>query len=243
MIRKILSVRKKEFPKSHSKRNHDIQRIETFSDGVFAFAVTLLIVSLEVPHTFEELLTTMRGFFAFGISFLILFSIWNEQHRFFRTYGLDDYLTLALNGMLLFIVLFYVYPLKFLFSLMFSDQIYGLHKSPFIISQHQTPTLMIIYGLGFLTIYLLFMFMYEHAFRKSKELGLSSAEKFACKTNVYRALIMVSIALVSIIMALMLSDEDSGFAGFAYFLIGPAFSIFYTLRNKLRRKQNLEREE
>jgi hypothetical protein len=103
----------------HTKRNYEIQRIETFSDGVFAFAVTLLIVSLEVPHSFEELLMTMRGFFAFGISFLILISIWNEQHRFFRLYGMDDSRTIALNGFLLFIVLFYVYPLKFVFSLMF----------------------------------------------------------------------------------------------------------------------------
>ncbi len=39
----------------------------TFAGGtVFAFAVTLLVVSLEVPHTFSELLTTMRGFLAFG---------------------------------------------------------------------------------------------------------------------------------------------------------------------------------
>ncbi len=108
MIRKLFSGTHNESKGLHTKRNYEIQRIETFSDGVFAFAVTLLIVSLEVPHSFEELLMTMRGFFAFGISFLILISIWNEQHRFFRLYGMDDSRTIALNGFLLFIVLFYV---------------------------------------------------------------------------------------------------------------------------------------
>ena len=181
MIRKLFSGTHNQAKGLHTKRNYEIQRIETFSDGVFAFAVTLLIVSLEVPHSFEELLMTMRGFFAFGISFLILISIWNEQHRFFRSYGMDDSWTLVLNGFLLFIVLFYVYPLKFLFSLMFSDQIYEMNKSPFVISQHQVPALMIIYGLGFMIIYLLFLFMYAHAYRKFEaELGLKlERKKFA----------------------------------------------------------------
>jgi hypothetical protein len=43
-------------------RSHEISRIEGLSDGVFAFAVTLLVVSLEVPKTFNELMETMRGF-------------------------------------------------------------------------------------------------------------------------------------------------------------------------------------
>jgi uncharacterized membrane protein len=67
-------------------RGHEILRIEAFSDAVFALAVTLLIVSLEVPNSFEELMVTMRGFFAFGISFTILMMIWYEQNVFFRRY-------------------------------------------------------------------------------------------------------------------------------------------------------------
>jgi uncharacterized membrane protein len=79
---------------------------------VFAFAVTLLIVSLEVPKSFEELIVTMRGFVAFGICFFLLMLIWHEQNIFFRRYGLHDTITITLNAILIFLVLFYVYPLK-----------------------------------------------------------------------------------------------------------------------------------
>ena len=236
MIRKLLSQSAPVRNKRDSKRNYEIQRIETFSDGVFAFAVTLLIVSLEVPKSFDELLTTMRGFLAFGISFLILFMIWNEQHRFFRHYGLDDIWTLTLNGILLFLVLFYVYPLKFLFTLMFREMIYGSNNSPYEMKQSQVPALMMIYAAGFIAIYFLFFLMYLHAVRKSKELSLSGIEKFDCKSSMYKVLIMVIIGICSFITAALLKDNLAGFAGWIYILLAPAITIYFTFRNKIRAK-------
>src|SRR5262245_35209848 len=57
-------------------RSHEITRVEGFSDAVLAFAVTLLVVSLEVPQTFHELQESMSGFVAFAIGFALLFWIW-----------------------------------------------------------------------------------------------------------------------------------------------------------------------
>jgi hypothetical protein len=93
-------------------RGEDVWRVEGFSDAVFAFAVTLLVVSLEVPETFDELIQTMRGFLAFAISFALLIWIWYEHYKFFRRYGLRGMPTLWINAVLLFLVLFFVYPLK-----------------------------------------------------------------------------------------------------------------------------------
>src|SRR6185369_8333908 len=102
-------------------RSHEITRVEGFSDAVFGFAVTLLIVSLEVPRTSGELLETMRGFGAFLATFVILAGMWYAQFTFFRRYGLEDRKTVVLNLALLFTVLFFIYPLKFLFSALFTD--------------------------------------------------------------------------------------------------------------------------
>src|ERR1700741_1796459 len=85
-------------------RSEEISRIEGLSDAVFGFAITLLVVSLEVPKTFRELASAMSGFGAFAISFGLLFLVWYNQHKFFRRYGLQDVVTTVLNAVLLFLV-------------------------------------------------------------------------------------------------------------------------------------------
>ena len=68
-------------------RRHEVSRLEGFSDAVFGFALTLLVVSLEVPKTFTELQASMRGFVAFAICFTLLFQVWWRHYKFFRRYG------------------------------------------------------------------------------------------------------------------------------------------------------------
>src|SRR5258708_4024016 len=84
-------------------RGGEVARIEGLSDAVFAFAVTLLVVSLEVPKTFNELAEIMRGFVPFAICFTFLMQVWYEQYRFFRRYNLQDTTSIIVNCFLLFI--------------------------------------------------------------------------------------------------------------------------------------------
>ena len=93
-------------------RGHEASRIEGFSDAVFGFALTLLVASIEVPPDFEALKLTLRGFLPFALTFALISWIWYLHYAFFRQFGLSDRLTIVLNGVLLFVVLFFVYPLK-----------------------------------------------------------------------------------------------------------------------------------
>ena len=98
-------------------RGNEVSRVEGFTDAVFAFAVTLLVVALEGPHTFEGLLDVLRGFPAFVLCFVLLMMFWNAHFRFHRRYGLEDTFSRIMTMAILVLVLFFVYPLKFLFTL------------------------------------------------------------------------------------------------------------------------------
>src|SRR5947209_6323758 len=106
-------------------RGSEVTRLESFSDAVFGFALTLLVVSLDVPKSFEDLFAAMRGFPSFAVCFLFLALIWNGHYKFCRRFGLHDSLTRFLTCLLLFLVLFYVYPLKFLFNLSITGMLFG----------------------------------------------------------------------------------------------------------------------
>jgi uncharacterized membrane protein len=62
-------------------REHGVSRLEGFSDDVFAFALTLLVVSLEVPRTYRDLETASRGFVGFALTFAVLGWIWHATQR------------------------------------------------------------------------------------------------------------------------------------------------------------------
>jgi uncharacterized membrane protein len=236
-------IREKIFPTHEQRtghgfrlRGHEVQRIETFSDAVFAFAVTLLIVSLEVPKSFDDLLVSIRGFFTFAICFTLLMMIWHEQHVFFRRYALDDTWTVVLNSMLIFIVLFYVYPLKFLFSLWFGELIYGAGKNPFSIREDQVPQLFVVYGSGFLIIYSIFFFLYLHVLRRRAHLQLSPLEVFDTTTKLYSQLTMMTVGVCAVILALVLPARDADESGWWYFVIPPAFWLLHWRRGVARRR-------
>ena len=230
MIRKAAA--KNTIKNGFRLRGHEVKRIEAFSDAVFGFAVTLLIVSLEVPQNFEELLTVLQGFLPFGISFLFLMLIWHEQNIFFRRYAMDDALIVALNCALIFIVLFFVYPLKFLFTLIFSAS----HSAMTI---EQAPVLMTIYGAGFTIIYFIFFLMYKVALKRSESLELTASEKFETRTKIYMHVIFMCIGSFSIALAWLLPLQQAGSAGIFYSVIGPALTVYFGYRGRIKRRLQL----
>jgi uncharacterized membrane protein len=208
---------------AHHRR--EVSRIEGFSDAVFAFAVTLLVVSLEVPHTFDELWTAMRQFFAFGICFALLFQVWWRHFNFFRRYGLEDAMTIALTGILLFVVLFYVYPLKFVSTLVINE-LMGFtapesEHAPMILAS-QTPRLMQVYSGGVIAVFSVFTLMYANAYRKRDTLELDALQQLDARVNVVDNLGLTLIGVLSFAIATFGGPwAAASIAGPIYFLIGP----------------------
>lgn len=195
-------------------RSHEILRIEGLSDAVFGFAITLLIVSLEVPKTSTELFETMRGFGAFVITFIMLTGIWRAQFIFFRRYGLEDQVTVLLNLALLFTVLFFVYPLKFMFTIFFSDptmrhfKVATEHGMELAILPQHRPWLYFIFGAGFTAIFLIFVLLHHHALRRRELLELNELEVYETRFSIGRQLCSVGIGVTYFVLAGAMSLPD-----------------------------------
>lgn len=213
-------------------RGHEVTRVEAFSDVVFGFALTLIVVSLEVPATFDELIKTMKGFPAFAICFAILTWVWHVHHTFFRRYALTDELTIALNTALLFLVLFYTYPLKYMFSLV-TGQIRGGFGGG-------GGTLMVIYGVGFAGIFILFLAMYVHAWRLRHELELNELEQYDTRTNMIMYASYIVIGALSATMGATVEGQAVKYAGLMYWLLGPVSGFIGYWRGSGRHKLQVE---
>ena len=207
-------------------RGREVSRVEAFSDVVFGFALTLIVVSLEVPRTFDELMETMKGFPAFAICFAILTWVWHVHHTFFRRYALNDEVTIALNMVLLFVVLFYTYPLKYMFSLVTGEIRGGFGGG----------TLMVIYGVGFAGIFALFLAMYAHAWRLRDELELSELERYDTRTNMMMYASYIVIGALSATIGATLTGPAVRWAGLMYWLLGPVSGIIGYWRGSRRQR-------
>lgn len=218
-----------QFPAEHRRgllpekyfrwRAGEITRLEAFCDVVFGFALTLLVVSLEVPRSYAELMAVMRGFLPFAVCFAQLVMIWRAHYRFSRRYGLEDSYTLFLNVVLLFLVLFYVYPLKFVFTLVFSELTGADAAASF--GWHEGSVLMRIYAGGFASVFLLFVLMYAHAYKLRRELALNAVEILGTRFAMQENGILGAVGVLSFLVAL----KNPGWAGWIFFLIGPALAI------------------
>jgi uncharacterized membrane protein len=94
-------------------------RLEAFSDGVFAIAVTLLVLDIRIPtpdaltageSLRHALLQEWPSFLAFVLSFVTILIMWVNHHNLFRLVRRTDHNFLLVNGLLLMLVTFVPFP-------------------------------------------------------------------------------------------------------------------------------------
>ena len=193
-------------------RAKEVSRLEAFSDVIFGFALSLIVISLEVPKTYDALMETMRGILPFAFCFFIFIGLWLQHHEFFKRYALQDKTTIWLNIALLFVILFYVYPMKFMFVLMARD-IMGEHVST---TPEQARTLFTIYGVGFAAVNWLLAAMYWHAWRQRDVLQLNDVERIDTLESIYDNFWTGTFGVLSIVLAYT-----------AIYLAGPVYFLLF----------------
>lgn len=231
-------------------RGEEPGRIEALSDSCFALAVGLLLISTKSPDSFDELIRFTRDLIPFALCLIMIMWVWYQHFIFFLRYGFRNSAVVGFNTILLLIILFYVYPLKFLAKFLTQiygsllGKIFGLNSSANAITNIEggdMPQLMIIYGAGISGIFLVLMFMYRYALSKTEELSLNGIEIFETKTSIYGNLVMASVPLLSIALTLIIPHPVIAgiVGGVTYLLYWPVMSIFEKKTNK-KRKQLLE---
>jgi uncharacterized membrane protein len=215
-------------------RTHEISRLEAFSDAVFAFALTLLVVSLQVPKDYGELISLISGFPSFACCFGVLLWIWYEHNLFFRRYGLQDPYTVLLNGVLLFVVMFYVYPLKFMFDSGFGQFFPRAGQGVVPMTLEQLAHASAIYGLGFVVLFIMFALLYQHAYRKRHDLALTPLEVFNVKAFGGQQMVSAAVGVVVVLIAVAAPRHYAFTSPMAFILMWPAHGL-YEARTKKKR--------
>src|SRR5918996_1050051 len=88
-------------PRHRDEWGVEFSRIVAFSDGVFAIAITLLVLAFQIPENSPDIvhsLLNQRGdLFAYALSFAVLGRLWLAHHRFFSVLERFDGTLMGLN--------------------------------------------------------------------------------------------------------------------------------------------------
>jgi uncharacterized membrane protein len=120
-------------------------RLEAFCDGVFAIALTLLIIEIKIPHT--QAINSTADFWialrhiapsvlAFVLSFIIIFITWVNHHEALKLVYKSSSQFIYANGLLLLTVVFLPFP-----TALMGEHILTDHASPAVILYNATLVL------------------------------------------------------------------------------------------------------
>ncbi|RZA21827.1 MAG: DUF1211 domain-containing protein [Lysobacteraceae bacterium] len=225
-------------------RGREVTRIEAFVDAAFAFAVTLLVISLDaMPQSAQALLDALKGIPAFAASFSLLAMLWWTHADWSRRYGLDDDRSVLLSLLLVFLVLVYVYPLRIMFSAFFGWISNGwLPTGIRIASARDLQTLFLAYAVAWTTLGFVVVALYRHAWRLRDALGLDRQERIDLRGTLAAQWMIPATGMLALlfmaVVTLAGAPELSGMSGFSYSLM--AFTGVAVARARRRAEREFD---
>lgn len=213
-------------------------RIEAFTDAAFAFALTLLVISFQPPTSFAELRAALAGIPPFLLSATMLMMFWWGHHQWSRRYGLDDLRTLILSCLLVFTVLIYVYPLRFMFTLLMAwigrAAGWELPAGASVGEVGDVNRLFVLYGIGFTAMAASLVLLNLHAWRQREALGLDAVERHETRSVLGAWTILAATGVLSTIVGLIAPPWLPGLPGWLYALLSIVMPIYGRTRSRRR---------
>jgi uncharacterized membrane protein len=209
-------------------------RVDAFVDAAFAFAVTLLVISIgHLPTSVGDLVQALRGVPAFAASFYIVSRFWQAHRSWSRHYGIEDAYGVRLSLALVFLLLVYVYPLRMVAELTFASFSGGsLEETPIVVhSVTDLRTIYVVFGIGYALTAAIFVLLHRHALSLADTLELTASERIRTRTICRRWTGVIALSLSSVVLALVLPmGRDQPFPcdivpGFLYLLLIPMIRV------------------
>lgn len=204
-------------------RGRSVTRIENLSDIVFALALGMLVSSSQPPVTSDQLSSFLWNIIPVSAAFGVMLTIWNAHFTFFRRYGLADAKAVFLNSILLLLIMFIAYPLRFIFDSLFA-YVLALHGNfdrtiRMDLGPSDAANIMSIYAVGYGVVFIILHRLYAHALRKRDMLALSKEE--IVLTHVVLLNFSANILLSVVVFFLARYTALGPWAGFFWCLAWP----------------------
>lgn len=182
-------------------------RVDAFVDAAFAFAVTLLVISIgHVPQSVGDLVQALRGVPAFAASYYVISRFWQAHRSWSRHYGIEDAYGVRLSLALVFLILVYVYPLRMVAELTLASFSGGaLEETPIVVhSVTDLRTIYVVFGIGYVLTAAIFVLLHRHALSLADAIALTDAERIRTRTICRRWTGVIALSSLSVVLAIVL---------------------------------------
>ena len=228
-------------PDGFRERGERVTRLETFVDAAFAFAVSMLVISVgSVPASMAELQLALRNVPAFAASFALIMVFWHGHEAWSRRYGLDDAVSARISILLVFAVLVFVYPLRILFGGFFAWITGGWLPTP--VEIRTIEDLRWFFGsfaVAFGCMGALMAWLTWHAERKADALALDPSERLTTRLELVRWTMIPVVAAISLGLTLLLQPGVpnwlGGMPGMIYFVLNLTGPLLGAWGRRLQR--------